>query len=141
MILRTSLLLITPLHSMVTRRHLLFAYSVCSIYLAPSYDHSVVDLTNVLKQLHSLVNLLSDFIARHPHWEDTMISTNASFLLDLLTSFSLSCLNTGLPTYELLTGYQPIVLYWSHFAPFLCWIVFSGPASTICGSDHYPTIL
>ena len=64
--------------------------SVCSLYLTPGDPIARDDLVELLRQLSEPPLLVGDFTTLHSSWGDTVAS--------LTSNFSLSCLNSGLPT-------------------------------------------
>src|SRR5215469_16984501 len=94
-----SLVLSTPLQALAVR----IAQpplTICSIYLPPCVPYTSQDLHSLLSQLPSPLLLVGDFNLHDPLWDNTNPSSTASALLPLLDIHHLSCLNSGIPTYE-----------------------------------------
>src|SRR5678815_1306876 len=130
----------TKLHAVAARIHLFIDITICSIYLAPSSEFTKVDLADLFKQLPAPVVILGDFNLRHPLWGDSVTSSKSKILIDLLTPFSLGCLNTGLSTYERLDTHTSCIdiSFCSHS---LMDRFTRSRFDYLFGSDHYPIAL
>lgn len=128
----------THLHAVAVIAYLDSPITVCSVYLAPSCPYSEADLVALFQQLPPPVLVLGDFNLRHPVWGDTVSSPHADWLLGLLDTFNLYCLNTGMPTHESLKSGTSSCIDVS-----LCSLDVSdrfewSRSPCLRGSDHYP---
>ena len=62
----------TPLQATAVQIYLEKKYTICSIYLSPSYNFCTNDFTNLLQQLPRPFLLLGDLNGRHSLWGDVI---------------------------------------------------------------------
>ena len=131
----------TRLHASAVRIHAPCPFTVCSLYLAPSCPYEKRDLVELFRQLPSPRLILGDLNLRHPLWGDSIVSPRSPWILDLMETFELGCLNDGSPTFERL--HPPLS---SCPDVSLCSLALFDKFSWdrlpfLFGSDHYPLVL
>src|SRR5215469_15937383 len=115
--------------------------TICSIYLPPCVHYTSQDLHSLLSQLPSPLLLVGDFNLRDPLWDNTNPSSTASALLPLLDIHHLSCLNSGIPTYERFNPPYSSRIDLSFCSISLLLSLSWTRLNHLYGSDHYPILI
>ena len=131
------------LHAAAARLHLDRHITVCSLYLAPSCPYTERYLNNLFQQLPSPVLILMDFNILNPLWGDSEEDAMSNSLIDLMDTYSLGCLNSGLSTFERLSVNSftssciDVSLCSNSVQDRLEW----SREEELWGSDHFPILI
>lgn len=116
-------------------------YTICNVYISPSYRLAADELSRLYQQLPGPVLMLGDFNAHNPLWGSRYLRPRGSLVENFLNDHSLVFLNDGSPTFHSDTWGSCSALDLSlcdpSLAPDYLWTV----VDELHGSDHFPIIL
>ena len=130
----------TNLQAVATTIHLGIRFTICNLYIPPSYSPNENELQNLYNQLPKPCMMLGDFNAHHQRWGCQSGTNRRGIIVEkLISQNSLNVLNTGTPTHpgRINDSIIDLTITTPDIASRFEWS--TGPS--LLSSDHFPIFI